>query len=184
MNKCRNNLHLVLAMSPSGDKLRLRCRSFPGLISNCVIDWFFPWPEDALSKVAEFFLAEVDLPDQHRANIVQHLVFSHTHVVAEAARFAETLRRYYYVTPKNYLDYIQNYHTQLSYNEKKVGNSVKRLAGGLSKLVDAARDVDRMSIELKDAQVVVSAKTVEVEALIEQITEKTTIANKRVFRVP
>ena len=43
VNKCRNNLHLVLAMSPSGDKLRLRCRSFPGLISNCVIDWFFPW---------------------------------------------------------------------------------------------------------------------------------------------
>ena len=39
VNKCRNNLHLVLAMSPSGDKLRLRCRSFPGLISNCVIDW-------------------------------------------------------------------------------------------------------------------------------------------------
>ena len=65
----------------------------------------------------------------------------------------------------------------------QVGNSVKRLAGGLSKLVDAARDVDRMSIELKDAQVVVSAKTVEVEALIEQITEKTTIANKCVFRV-
>ena len=99
--------------------------------------------------------------------------------MAEAARFAETLRRYYYVTPKNYLDYIQNYHSQLSYNEKKVGNSVKRLAGGLSKLVDAARDVDRMSIELKDAQVIVSAKTVEVEALIEQITEKTTIANKQ-----
>jgi len=179
VNKCRNNLHLVLAMSPSGDKLRLRCRSFPGLISNCVIDWFFPWPEDALSKVAEFFLAEVDLPEKHRAAIVQHLVFSHTHVVKEAARFAETLRRYYYVTPKNYLDYIQNYHAQLSYNEKKVGNSVKRLAGGLSKLVDAARDVDRMSIELKDAQVIVSAKTVEVETLIEQITEKTTIANKQ-----
>ena len=65
----------------------------------------------------------------------------------------------------------------------QVGNSVKRLAGGLSKLVDAARDVDRMSIELKDAQVIVSAKTVEVEALIEQITEKTTIANKCARRV-
>ena len=65
----------------------------------------------------------------------------------------------------------------------QVGNSVKRLAGGLSKLVDAARDVDRMSIELKDAQVIVSAKTVEVEALIEQITEKTTIANKCDLRV-
>ena len=59
MNKCRNNLHIVLAMSPSGSKLRLRCRNFPGLVSNAVIDWFFPWPADALQKVAEFFLQEV-----------------------------------------------------------------------------------------------------------------------------
>lgn len=31
VNKCRNNLHIVLAMSPSGSKLRIRCRNFPGL---------------------------------------------------------------------------------------------------------------------------------------------------------
>ena len=67
------------------------------------------------------------------------------------------LRRYYYVTPKNYLDYIQNYQSQLSLNEKKVDSSVKRLSGGLSKLVDAAKDVDRMSIELTDAKVIVRA---------------------------
>ena len=48
VNKCRNNLHIVLAMSPSGSKLRLRCRNFPGLVSNAVINWFFPWPSDAL----------------------------------------------------------------------------------------------------------------------------------------
>jgi dynein heavy chain len=52
VNKCRNNLHIILAMSPSGSKLRIRCRNFPGLVSNCVIDWFFPWPSDALQKVA------------------------------------------------------------------------------------------------------------------------------------
>lgn len=43
VTKCRNNLHIVLAMSPSGSKLRLRCRNFPGLVSNAVIDWFFPY---------------------------------------------------------------------------------------------------------------------------------------------
>lgn len=59
VNKCRNNLHLVLAMSPSGDTLRRRCRNFPGLVSNTVIDWFFPWPQDALFKVAEYFIKEV-----------------------------------------------------------------------------------------------------------------------------
>jgi dynein heavy chain, axonemal len=39
-------------MSPSGDKLRLRCRNFPGLVSASVIDWFQPWPADALKKVS------------------------------------------------------------------------------------------------------------------------------------
>ena len=41
INRCRNNLHVVLAMSPAGDTLRKRCRNFPGMVSNCVIDWFF-----------------------------------------------------------------------------------------------------------------------------------------------
>ncbi|KAH8046310.1 dynein light chain binding protein [Aureococcus anophagefferens] len=166
VSKCQNNLHIVLAMSPSGDKLRLRCRSFPGLISNAVIDWFFPGP-GALSKVANYFLAEVPLPAENREAIVQHLA---------APRGAP---RYYYVTPKNYLDYIQNYQSQLSLNEKKVDSSVKRLSGGLSKLVDAAKDVDRMSIELTDAKVIVDAKTTDVEALITQIQEKTKIANEQ-----
>ncbi len=43
--KCRNNLHVVLAMSPVGETLRTRCRNFPGMVNNTVIDWFEPWPE-------------------------------------------------------------------------------------------------------------------------------------------
>lgn len=43
--RCRANLHVVLAMSPVGDTLRTRCRNFPGLVNNTVIDWFDAWPE-------------------------------------------------------------------------------------------------------------------------------------------
>jgi hypothetical protein len=45
LDKCRANLHIVLAMSPVGDALRSRCRNFPGLVNNTVINWFEPWPE-------------------------------------------------------------------------------------------------------------------------------------------
>ena len=40
INRCRNHLHVVCNVS-AGDTLRKRCRNFPGMVSNCVIDWFF-----------------------------------------------------------------------------------------------------------------------------------------------
>lgn len=53
-------------MSPAGDTLRLRCRNFPGLVSSTNIDWFFPWPEDALAAVASYFLINVELEEEMR----------------------------------------------------------------------------------------------------------------------
>jgi dynein heavy chain len=64
INRCRENLHIMLCMSPAGDTLRLRCRNFPGLVSNTSIDWFFPWPAEALEDVANYFLKAIDLEDE------------------------------------------------------------------------------------------------------------------------
>ena len=77
VKKARENIHVVLAMSPSGDTLRLRCRNFPGLVSNTTIDWFFPWPMDALTDVAKFFLESVEIPSEHRENITTHITNVH-----------------------------------------------------------------------------------------------------------
>jgi dynein heavy chain len=56
-------------MSPAGDTLRVRCRNFPGLISNTNVDWFFPWPEDALTAVASNFMGAVPLEDDERDKV-------------------------------------------------------------------------------------------------------------------
>lgn len=66
IERVKSNLHLVLAMSPIGDSLRNRLRMFPSLINCCTIDWFQPWPEDALEMVANNFLEDVDLDDDIR----------------------------------------------------------------------------------------------------------------------
>lgn len=50
--KTRENLHIVLAFSPVGEKLRNRCRQFPSIINCCTIDWFERWPNEALYSVA------------------------------------------------------------------------------------------------------------------------------------
>ena len=47
----RRNLHVVLAFSPVGDAFRTRVRKFPALVNCTVIDWFQPWPHEALFSV-------------------------------------------------------------------------------------------------------------------------------------
>lgn len=56
LQRCQSNLHVVFAMSPVGETLQRRCRDFPALVSNTIIDWFDPWPESALQSVATTFL--------------------------------------------------------------------------------------------------------------------------------
>ena len=80
VDKTRNNLHIVLAMSPAGNTLRIRCRNFPGLISNTQIDWFFAWPQEALVSVADFYLKDMGLPQEHRPEIINHIVHVHLSV--------------------------------------------------------------------------------------------------------
>lgn len=77
VSRARENLHIILAMSPAGDTLRIRCRNFPGLVSNTNIDWFFAWPEDALAAVASHFLINVELEDDQRQPVTDHIVMIH-----------------------------------------------------------------------------------------------------------
>jgi dynein heavy chain len=48
LNKCKQNIHIVLAMSPIGEDFKRRLRMFPSLVNCCAIDWFLAWPKEAL----------------------------------------------------------------------------------------------------------------------------------------
>lgn len=61
IDKAKTNLHVVLAMSPIGEDFKRRLRMFPSLVNCCTIDWFLPWPKEALQSVAETFLDDVEL---------------------------------------------------------------------------------------------------------------------------
>jgi dynein heavy chain len=58
---CKENLHMIICMSPVGEALRTRIRTFPGLVNCTTIDWFLPWPTEALISTAETSLKDLDV---------------------------------------------------------------------------------------------------------------------------
>jgi dynein heavy chain len=172
VNKARDNLHVVLSMSPAGDTLRVRCRNFPGLVNNSSIDWFFTWPEEALLSVANHFLKNEDLPSDHRENIVKHIVQVHLSIFDYSLEFEQKLRRKNYSTPKNFLDFIAAYVKTLVKKRKDIDSKVLRYETGLIKIAEGAIKVESMSKELAISKVEVDKKKIEVEMLIENISSR------------
>jgi len=77
IDRVKKNLHMALCFSPVGEAFRNRARKFPALINSTVIDWFHPWPEDALLSVAAKFLADVEMAsDEIREGIVNFMPYS------------------------------------------------------------------------------------------------------------
>ncbi|XP_029769486.1 dynein heavy chain 2, axonemal [Terrapene carolina triunguis] len=61
IERVRNNLHVVVCLSPIGDPFRNWIRQYPALVNCTTIDWFSEWPHQALLEVAEKYLEGVDL---------------------------------------------------------------------------------------------------------------------------
>lgn len=115
-------------------------------VNNCVIDWLTPWPEEALHSVATVFLSELDIPDEFRPVILSHIVMVHMSVCKLSVDFVEQTRRTNYVTPKNFLDYIDSYRVSLTKRRTFNITQCKRLEGGLSKIAQAKVEVAQMQV--------------------------------------
>lgn len=106
IKKCKENIHIVLAMSPIGDDFKRRLRMFPSLVNCCAIDWFLAWPREALQSVATFFINQVDdLPEKE--GIVALCVDMQMKTTELTIKYKESEKRFYYVTPTSYLVLIQ-----------------------------------------------------------------------------
>jgi len=179
LSRVRNNLHLVLCMSPIGDNFRARCRMFPGLVNCTTIDWFTDWPSDALYEVAEKQLEEENLQEDVKKSICQVFVTAHTSVVEMSDRMKSELSRQNYVTPTNYLEFVNGYIKLLKEKRKTIGDKVGKLRGGLEKLDETATQVSEMQLVCQEKQVIVAKAKRECEELLVEIVQDKRIADEQ-----
>ena len=152
VERCRENLHVVLCMSPVGEAFRVRLRKFPSLVNCCTIDWFKDWPKDALEIVASKFLSSVEMTDEIREGVVSMCKHFHDTISKQSARFWSALRRRNYVTPTSYLELIKTFKTLLGQRRTSVSKLKFRYVSGLEKLNFAQGAVKKMQIDLGELQ--------------------------------
>ncbi|XP_064624417.1 dynein axonemal heavy chain 3-like [Lineus longissimus] len=173
IERVRENLHIILAMSPIGDAFRNRLRMFPSLINCCTIDWFQNWPEDALEMVANKFLEELDIEDDVRRETVVLCKHFHESVRLTSVRYYDILRRHNYVTPTSYLELILTFKKMLGVKQEEIMTLKNRYLTGLEKLDFAASQVSIMQAELKALQPELIQTSAETEKLMVKIEQDT-----------
>lgn len=148
MNLAKSNIHIVLAMSPIGDDIKRRLRMFPSLVNCCAIDFFLPWPQQALHSVAMHFLQEIpDLPQLN--GIVDICVDMQTRVTLLTEKYLKQYKRHYYVTPTSYLVLIQAFKDLLAKKRHEIDTIINKYAKGIDQLADAKQQVGILEAELK-----------------------------------
>lgn len=150
----RQNLHIVLAFSPVGEKLRNRCRQFPSIINCCTIDWFDKWPNEALYSVAE---REYKSKDElgigpYIEKLSALSVEIHSTVREYSEKFYSELRRKNYVTPTSYLELLKLYIEKMTQQQNILPAKIKKYTVGLETLKETNAEVANLQQKIIEMQ--------------------------------
>uniref|UniRef100_A0A8C9XCP5 Dynein axonemal heavy chain 8 n=1 Tax=Sander lucioperca TaxID=283035 RepID=A0A8C9XCP5_SANLU len=185
ISRSRKNLHVVLCFSPVGQKFGSRSLKFPGLISGCTMDWFTPWPNDALVAVSNCFLSEflIVCSADVKASVVTTMGTYHDKVSVACDSYFERFRRRTHVTPKSYLSFVNGYKTLYTEKYNYINTLAERMNVGLNKLVEASKSVAQLSkvLEVKEKELAIaSVKADKVVAEVTVSAEAATIVKNEV----
>ena len=161
ISEIRKNLHVCLAFSPVGPDFGARARKFPALVNCTVIDWFQPWPKEALFSVGQRFLTGLELGDNMhtgekgatrgkvRMAIEKFLPYSFEAVNDMTHEFKRVERRFVYTTPKSFLELLKLYNSLLDEKHAEAQAQISRLDNGLKKLRETSEGVAKLEEDLK-----------------------------------
>eukprot|EP00771_Trimastix_marina_P003253 gnl/Trimastix_PCT/4478.p1 GENE.gnl/Trimastix_PCT/4478~~gnl/Trimastix_PCT/4478.p1 ORF type:complete len:2540 (-),score=952.78 gnl/Trimastix_PCT/4478:132-6824(-) len=168
VKRVREHIHIVLCMSPTGEVFRGRLRMFPSLVTCCTIDWFDPWPDNALRSVADFKLKDTDLGenDEIRGPVVDMCVFIHQSVERATERYIRVLRRHNAVTPMSFLELISTFKRILDKKRSQLEMQRDRLAGGLDKMAKTKEEVAKNEARLTEFTPILKRMQKEVDEMM------------------
>jgi dynein heavy chain len=170
VQRARSNLHVVLCISPAGDRFRSQCRQYPALVNCCTVDFYPPWPEAALRAVAAQLLGgSVDVGADSVAAITAVAPRVHAVVTRVVGDIDAELGRKVYVTPQSYLDQLTLFSHLLERKHGELSKCQARIANGLQRMRETEGVVTEMEKELQALGPSLEEKTARTSALLQGV---------------
>ncbi|TIA73231.1 hypothetical protein E3P91_01529 [Wallemia ichthyophaga] len=186
------NLHVVFTMNPPENGLASRAATSPALFNRCVVTWMGDWAPASLATVASELTDPLDIdtrdynppapfPTAHhtlqadltyRGAVVNAFVYVHLSLHEISKRLSKRQGRYNYVTPRHYLDFIDQYVKLFNEKRNELEEQQRHLNVGLDKLRDTVVQVDELqkSLAVKDTQL--KAKVAEGDEKLAKMLEE------------
>ena len=173
LERVKLNLHVVLCFSPVGETFRQRALKFPALLSGCTIDWFQPWPREALVAVASHFMSDFpfECSTEAKKGLFKTMASVQDSVAQACQSYFQRFRRSTHVTPKSFLNFINSYKDVYNRKHSEIGNMSTRMDSGLEKLYEAADNVAKLSKELGIMEKHLEVANKKAEKVLEDVTK-------------
>ncbi|KAL4479549.1 hypothetical protein ABPG72_018535, partial [Tetrahymena utriculariae] len=182
VDRVRDNFHVILCFSPTSQKFRERARKFPAIFNECTIDWFLPWPQEALVSVAEAFMKSFDKLDANeeiKQDLVKHM--GNVHLLANeiCQEYYQKMRRQVYVTPKSFLTYLSSYKDLYIQKYDELVQQEESFKIGINKIEDATKAINHMEVLLKEEEIQLSQATEKTNQLLSNLDMESKKANQK-----
>lgn len=209
IDRIRMNLHIALVVSSVGDNWKRYFHCYPSLKSFCSVNYFMPWPEDALQNIAEKFIATMSLThtklskrsstenealditqsvdqntklvssSQFEMSLVKLMIYFNDSVTQAKTILLKEYERSVYITPSLFMEMLNLFKIIYGRKHFEITQKRERYTTGLEKLDSAASQVGDMQKKLFDLQPELKKLSDETEQIMVTIERDTAEAEKK-----
>lgn len=183
----REQLHIIVCMSPVGKRFHDIIRDYPSFINTCTMDWFHAWPNDGLHAVAQRFLAEglEFLTDAQHSAVIEMFTEFFNGAMLLTEEFFTQYHYHIYIPPMTFVESIHIFKEKLLKKKldgeklmQKYRISLERVAESGAQMALMQTAIDALEPQCKIAADKVAKQVSDVQTATEAVDEQREIVKK------
>lgn len=182
VQRVKNNIHLIVNLSPEYQSTHLHMRQFPFLINRCQIVYLDEWSEEALNSVAKQQLIDLELTQYFQetaGSYIQSCIQLFKSVQSKVALQRAEFHKQAHTTGVNFLFSFQIFRNIIQQKSAEIDSRVKNMEDGVDMIDRVKAQVQDMETYLSQLKPQLEKSQQETDTLLRQIMADKEIMNKK-----